>query len=273
MVRSNRITREVVFAGAGVHSGEPCTLRLEPGAAGQGCWIRSGGERFAAVTESVQDVQRCTVVGGQRARLATVEHLFSALSALKVYDLEIHADGPEVPIMDGSALPFWQELQAAVEPGELVEPLRLEQPVWVGNDSSQVLALPAAETLYRYSLYYPHAFLGYQEASFAPDSQSFGEELAPARTFALQAEVEWLQAQGLARGGSLDNALLVRDDGLSSPLRLPNEPVRHKCLDLVGDLYLLGKPLQAQVIAIKAGHRWHVDLARKIRQEVAGHVQ
>ncbi|MBS2038697.1 UDP-3-O-[3-hydroxymyristoyl] N-acetylglucosamine deacetylase [bacterium] len=269
MNNANRLTQEVTFSGVGVHSGETCQVRLRPGSPGGGCWMEREGERWPCLAGSVVEVERCTVLGGERTRVSTVEHLFSALAALGVYDCEIQVQGGEIPILDGSALPFVEGLKSCLEPTQAPEPLILNQPIWVGNEQSQVLALPSTICSYQYSLYYPRTPIGYQEASFEPLNESFEQKLAPARTFALEREVEWLRAQGLARGGSLDNALVVLADGFSSPLRVEQEMARHKCLDLVGDLYLLGRPLQARVLAVKAGHRWHVELAKKILRELA----
>jgi UDP-3-O-acyl N-acetylglucosamine deacetylase len=266
-----RLRDSAEFSGVGVHSGEPCRVRVGPGETGGGCWIRQSGERFRLGVDAVLDLERCTVIGQGRARLSTVEHLFAALAALGVYDCEISAEGGEVPILDGSAEPFYQALRPLASEAGTCSPLELKQPVWVGNEHSQVLALPSSVCELRYCLFYPHPLLGYQEVSFCPQSDDFGQQLAAARTFALEQEVEWLKAKGLARGGSLDNALVVGRDGYSSALRWPDEPVRHKCLDLLGDLYLLGRPLQAQVLAVKAGHRWHVGLAQKLHElAVAG---
>ena len=227
------------------------------------------GSRWPALASSVVDLERCTVLGNGQTSVSTVEHLFAALAALHIYDCEVQVEGAEIPILDGSALPFLQALKGNVQPGADLQPLVLKQPLWVGNEQSQVLALPGPICRLHYSLYYPQTPIGYQEASFEPLRESFEQTLAPARTFALEREVEWLRANGLARGGSLDNALVVQADGFSSPLRLDQEMARHKCLDLVGDLYLLGRPLLAQVFAVKAGHRWHVELVRKILRELA----
>lgn len=229
------------------------------------------GQRWPVTVESVLEVERCTVLGQGSIRVSTVEHLLSALSALNIYHCDLRVEGAEIPILDGSALPFVEGLRGCLEPGPPVQPLHLRQPIWVGNENSQVLALPCPVRRFQCSLYYPHPQLGYQEVTFEPEHESFSEVLAPARTFALEQEVEWLRQRGLARGGSLDNALVVMERGFSSPLRLNMEPARHKCLDLVGDLYLLGRPLLAQVLAIKAGHRWHVELVRKLLREVVGH--
>lgn len=261
-----KLTGSVEFCGVGVHSGQDCRVQVSPAEEGSGCWLESGHERWPASLESVVEVERCTVLGKGDRRISTVEHLFSALSALHLWDCTIRLEGPEVPILDGSALPFLEALAPLAQPAGSIAPYVVEQPLWVGNETAQVLALPHHEGLLNYALYYEHPMIGYQEISFAPRSQSFAKELAPARTFALQQEVDWLRAKGLAQGGSLDNALVVQEQGFSSPLRLESEPVRHKCLDLLGDLYLLGRPLQAKVWAIKAGHRWHVELLRRLQQ-------
>lgn len=268
---TQRLTTTVEFTGVGVHSGEPCRLRVGPGN-GRGCRVEQAGEEFSAHVDSVVELERCTVLGRGAARLSTVEHLFSALAALRVYDCRVEVlEGQEVPILDGSALPFWEALRGVVEPGPELEPLVVREPTWVGNDQSQVLALPADDCELQYALYYAHPLIGYQEVSFRPRRDRFEEQLAPARTFALQQEVEWLKAKGLARGGSLENALVI-GESYSSSLRLPLEPVRHKCLDLLGDLYLAGRPIQGRVLAVKAGHRWHVELVQKLSagREVSG---
>ena len=268
---THQLTGPVVIDGVGVHSGQHCRCTLKPAPIGSGCWMEREGERWPVLAESVIEVERCTVLGNARQRVSTVEHLLAALASFRLYDCEIHVEGGEIPIMDGSALPFVEALRPHLAPAGTIEPYVLQEPVWVGNEHSQVLALPSSSSEFRCALYYPHPQLGYQEVSFNPHRQSFAGELAPARTFALEQEVEALRARGLARGGSLDNALVVQSHGFSSPLRLPLEPARHKCLDLFGDLFLLGRPLQAQVTAVKAGHRWHVEFVRKVQREVVGH--
>ena len=266
---ASRLNQEVRFQGVGVHSGEICEVTVAPGQPGTGCWMERDGQRWRCLADAVVEVERCTVLGNSQTSVSTVEHLFAALAAFSIYDCEIRVSGAEIPILDGSALPFVQGLAPFLENAPAPQPLVLKQPLWVGNEQSQVLALPSPVCRYHYSLYYPQTPIGYQEASYEPLSESFEQKLAPARTFALEREVEWLRAQGLARGGSLDNALVVLANGFSSPLRLEQEMARHKCLDLVGDLYLLGRPLLAQVFAVKAGHRWHVELARKLLRELA----
>lgn len=269
-----RLTGPVHWEGKGIHSGAPARVECRPLPFGQGCWMQSGQhEPFRVTPQRVVDVRRCTVLQGEAGgSIATVEHLFSALAALGIYDVHIQVDGPEIPILDGSALPFYQGLSQVAQPDQEVEPWELSRPLWVGEGESLALALPQSFTSYHWSLHYPHPMLGYQECAFEQGGD-YARQIAPARTFALQEEVEMLLAQGLAQGGSLDNALVVQAQGFSSPLRIPQEPVRHKCLDLIGDLYLIGRPVRARFWAVKAGHRWHVELARKLFEEALGNAR
>ena len=183
---NHQLTHDIEIAGIGVHSGEVCRVRLSPGQAGAGCWMECAGERWPVTAASVLDLERCTVLGNARRRVSTVEHLLAALAAFDVYDCEIQVEGCEIPILDGSALPFMQALQPCLTPAGPAQPYVLPQPIWVGNESSHVLGLPSPTCRLHYSLYYPQPQLGYQEITFEPQRQSFAEELAPARTFALE---------------------------------------------------------------------------------------
>lgn len=267
-----RLLEPVIWQGVGIHSGATSQVTCRPGPVGGGCWISSGqGEAFPVSPAAVSDVRRCTVLQGPGGQsVATVEHLFSALAALGIYDLHIQVDGPEIPILDGSALPFFEALREHSEPAAGPLPWVLQRPLWVGQGESMVLALPGQHTRYGWALHYDHPMLGYQECTFEPEVDDYASQIGLARTFALQEEVELLRSQGLAQGGSLDNALVVQPQGFSSPLRISQEPVRHKCLDLIGDLYLVGRPVRARFWAVKAGHRWHVEMARKLVEEVMG---
>lgn len=257
------------LTGVGVHTGVDCRLRLRPGGVDEGFRLIHRGHTFPAHVGLVSECTRSTKVGLAEFAVSTVEHLLAAAAASQLDNLVIEVEGGEVPILDGSALPFFEEFSRAgrVEQGKSVEPLVLDRPVWVGQGDAMVLARPHHRLELEYLIYYPHPMVGCQQVTFVPDEDSFLEQLAPARTFALWEEVQPLFESGLAKGGDLSNALVIYQDRYSSPLRLADEPVRHKCLDLLGDLALLGRPLQARVTAVRAGHRLHVALARKILQE------
>jgi UDP-3-O-[3-hydroxymyristoyl] N-acetylglucosamine deacetylase len=204
------------------------------------------------------------------ATVSTIEHLLAAAYALQVDDLRIELDGPEVPIMDGSSRPF---VDLILEAGRVPLPVvrqyvTLVKPVQVSQEDKRIAAYPSPEYRVTYAIDFEHPLLGYQELSASLwQEQAFVEKVAPARTFTLERDVELLRRKGLARGGSLDNAVVLGEDGILNPgreLRFPDEFVRHKMLDLTGDLALLGHPLRAHVVAYRAGHDLHARLARRI---------
>lgn len=264
------LAREITLAGVGIHTGQTTRLTLRPAPVDRGrVFVTADGTEIPARVDFVTSCDRCTVLGRDGARVSTPEHLLSALYAAGIDNLEIGIEGEEVPILDGSALPFWQAVQEAgrESQGKPARTLTPARPLAVGSvEGSQVLILPASEALFEYVLYYPHPMLGAQPVAWAP-GQNYADDVAPARTFALWEEVQPLLERGLAMGGSLDNALIVHQDSYSTPQRMPLEPGRHKLLDLIGDFALLDARLQARVLAVKAGHRWHVEAARKVWEE------
>lgn len=204
--------------------------------------------------------------------MATVEHVLAAAAGLGLDNLVLEIQGEEVPVMDGSALPFVQGfLQAGVvEQSASIQPLCLGQPLFVAQGDALVVALPAEKAAFEAAIHFTHPLVGAQHFCFRPEQDEFVSSLAPARTFGFWEEVQALLERGLARGGDFSNALVIGGPGgFSSPPRFPDEPVRHKVLDLVGDLALLERPLQARVLAVRAGHRLHLELARKILKEGA----
>lgn len=267
-----------LFQGVGVHSGATATVRVHPAPAGHGRMFLVGGQRIPALADHVVRVDRCTTLGLEGATVSTVEHLLAAAAGLGLTDLLIEVEGPEMPILDGSALPFAEGFLAAGlrDQGPVAPPLILERPVYAAAGDGVVVALPADEPCFECSVYFPHPLVGLQQVSFRPAEGDFVRDLAPARTFGFWDEVQALLARGLALGGDVSNALVIGAPthashgypGFSSPPRFPDEPVRHKCLDLVGDLALVGAPVKARVLAVRAGHRLHVEVAKKILEEV-----
>lgn len=259
----------VRFEGVGIHLGQSARVDVLPAPVDTGRVFLRQGQEIPALHARVSSVERCTVLSAGGVSVSTVEHLLAACAGLQLDNLRILIDGPEVPILDGSALPFVEALLAA---GVVCQerPARqhvLRRPLWVGDKNALVLALPAAEARLEYALHYQHPMITYQQVVHTPTPESFLSGLAPARTYGFMEEVEALLERGLARGGDLSNALVIRSDGYTSALRFPDEPVRHKCLDLVGDLALLGCDLLARVVAVKAGHRLHVELVGKVLKE------
>jgi UDP-3-O-[3-hydroxymyristoyl] N-acetylglucosamine deacetylase len=204
------------------------------------------------------------------ASVRTVEHLLAALAGMGIADARIEIDGAEVPLMDGSALPWVEAIaQSGLIPQlanqSLINHLKISEPIWVHQGDAFVAAVPSPTTRYTYGIDFDLAPIGKQWYSFEPGSESFAQDIAPARTFGLAPQIDALRSAGLIKGGSLENALVCDPDRwLNPPLRFPDEPVRHKLLDLIGDLSLLGTIPQAHYIAYKASHQLHIQLAQRL---------
>jgi UDP-3-O-[3-hydroxymyristoyl] N-acetylglucosamine deacetylase len=251
--------------GVGLHSGATCRVRLLPSTR-EGFWVgwlgspRDSLQRLSP--RQVVDTRLCTCLQIGPRRLATVEHLLAALAGTGVSHAELWLEGEEIPLLDGSALPW---VEAIAEAGLRAlgprEPLLLPQALTRHQGESFAVAIPAPAPRLAAAVEYPQAAIGRQVFSLALTPETFVAELAPARTFGFLEQVEQLRASGLIQGGALDNALVCDGERwLNPPLRYPDEPVRHKLLDLLGDLALVGIP-QAQVFAYRGSHGLHTTLA------------
>jgi UDP-3-O-[3-hydroxymyristoyl] N-acetylglucosamine deacetylase len=264
------LVRPVETAGVGLHSGSKVRLRILPNDPDGGVVfvrIDRDGARIPASYRLLNGTAYSTSLSRGAERVKTVEHVLSALHGLGIDNARIELNGPEVPIMDGSAGPFVDLIRDAGvrSQGRKRRYLILTRPVRVKDGDRQILALPANDFQATYAIDFPHPAIGYQAVRLAITEESYVASIAPARTFCLLRDVEVMRRDGLALGGSLDNALVVGEDGpLNGSLRFPDEFVRHKVLDLVGDLALLGTPIRAHVIACKGGHRLHAALVRRI---------
>jgi len=270
-LRQRTIRRPVSVSGQGIHSGEDAEVTLGPGPIFSGIVFRrldrADASPVRATLSTVTDTRRGITLGQGSSTVRTVEHLVAAAAGLGVSNLTVSLRGEEVPVLDGSAGPFCALLDDAgiEEQDAAIEPIMPSGPVWVAAGGASILALPASALRITYVVPLGHPVLGAAltaDVTFAPGV--FARDVAPARTWGFTAEVEALRAQGLARGATAENALGVGPNGYLSPPRMADEPARHKILDLVGDLALLGRPLRAHVIAMGAGHALHVDLARRI---------
>lgn len=257
------------FEGIGLHTGEHATVEIRPAQPDSGMVFVAGGTRVDAVADRVVDTSRATVLGTDGVRISTTEHLLSALFALGVSNVEIHIDGPEVPVCDGSSAGFTAAIEACgVEAQSRPRSvLDLERPVFVRDGDRMIAAFPAEHFQVRFVADFPPPVgTQYFRAEVRPDV--YRDEIAAARTFGYLHEIDALRARGLARGGSLDNALVFGPEGPLQPLRWPDEAVRHKVLDLIGDLALIGSWPNCEVVAIKSGHELHAALARELRAQV-----
>ncbi|MDZ8066584.1 MAG: UDP-3-O-acyl-N-acetylglucosamine deacetylase [Nostoc sp. DedQUE08] len=277
-MRQHTLAAQITQIGVGLHSGVNTQVRILPAEAGSGRYFVRVDlpdlpiipAQVAAVSHTVLSTQ----LGKGEVYVRTVEHLLAALSSMGVDNARIEIDGPEVPLLDGSASVWTANIAQVGLVSQLVNnqvPWAITEPIWVYQGDAFVSALPAAETRFSYGIDFDLPAIGNQWHSWSltPElektSASFAAEIAPARTFGLLHQIEHLQKTGLIKGGSLDNALVCGPEGwLNPPLRFANEPVRHKILDLVGDLSLLGTFPRAHFLAYKASHNLHIQLAQKI---------
>lgn len=277
-MQQHTLAAQIIQTGVGLHSGVSTQVRILPAEAGSGRYFVRVDlpdlpiipAQVAAVSHTVLSTQ----LGKGEVSVRTVEHLLAALSGMGVDNARIEIDGPEVPLLDGSAS-VWTanitQVGLVSQPVNNQVPLAVTEPIWVYQGDAFVCALPAPETRFSYGIDFDLPAIGNQwhswslSAELGKASASFAAEIAPARTFGLQHQIEHLQKTGLIKGGSLDNALVCGSEGwLNPPLRFANEPVRHKILDLVGDLSLLGTFPSAHFLAYKASHNLHIQLAQRI---------
>ena len=264
------IAREAQIEGIGLHLGKPCRLVFRPAAAGSGiAFIRTdrGGKRVQATADTAVLAERRTQLGEGDDALHTVEHVLAAVSGAGIDDLDIEMDGPEPPIADGSARPFLEALVGAgvASNGGKVDYLTVRTPFVVKDGESEYEVSPCDGLDLEVTIDFPHPLVGGQRGQWTLTPETFATELAPARTFGFRHEVEMLRARGLIQGGSTANALLLDDGGVvENSLRWPDEFVRHKALDCVGDLALAGRRVHARIVARKPSHRGTVTLVREL---------
>jgi UDP-3-O-[3-hydroxymyristoyl] N-acetylglucosamine deacetylase len=274
-VQRKSINTNVSITGIGLHSGIYTTLELRPARSGSGItFVRADldGLRIPALQASTTALDYATTVGKDDVSVGTVEHLLSAIMACGVTDLDIHIDGPEVPIVDGSALPFMHLIDAAGvrNHGEEVSVLRVTQPIEVVDGDKSIRIVPANRLLIKYKIDFDHPGIGRQSFQFDFHHDNFLRKIAPARTYGFLRDVEKLRAAGLARGGSVENCIVLDDRGvMNGPLRFRDEFVRHKILDLLGDLALVGRPIVGEITASRAGHAMHSRFVAEILRSAA----
>jgi UDP-3-O-acyl N-acetylglucosamine deacetylase len=264
------IRKPVGMAGIGLHSGEPVTIALSPAAADTGIVFRAAdGTLIPASVEHVVDTRSATTIGAFGQRVRSIEHLMAALAGLGIDNLLVEVDGPELPAADGSAMPFVELLRSA-ERRALRAPrprIAIDQPIRVGDESRWLEIVPADSFRVSYTLDHNHPAIGVQVASLEITEDVFVEELAAARTYGFLKDVPMMREHGLARGGSLDNAIVIgKRIVLNDHLRFGDEFVRHKVLDLIGDLHTLGRGLIGHIVGRNAGHTLNNELALAIHK-------
>ncbi len=275
MEKQQTIANECSFSGIGLHTGNLTSITFKPAPANSGVTFYRvdlpDRPAIKADIDNVVDVRYAVTLGVNGVTVSTVEHVLATLVGLGIDNVAIEVDANETPVGDGSALPFANALKKAgtVEQDAEREYIKIKQPVYYKDGDVALSVLPSEELRLTITSAYDHAAVGTQYASYTITPEVFEREIAPARTFTFLSEVKMLQEKGLIKGGSLENAIVVGDDNiLNDSLRYPDEMVRHKVLDLLGDMFLLGRRVKGHVIGVKCGHASHVKFSKKIKQSL-----
>jgi UDP-3-O-[3-hydroxymyristoyl] N-acetylglucosamine deacetylase len=263
------LRRAISCVGIGLHSGNKVQLSLKPAAADFGIRFRrtdQGDHEVPAKVQHLGGIQLATALSRNEVSVETVEHLLAALVSMGIDNVLIELNSPEVPIMDGSAAPFIYLIQEAgvKQQASARKYLKIVRPIALSRGDKRIALYPSDHFKVTYSISYDHPLLRHQTRTIRITEHSFIEEIAPARTFTFLKDVEMLRQNGLALGGSLENAIVLGETGVLNALRFQDEFVRHKILDAVGDLALVGHPVIGHLVAHRAGHALHTEFAGKI---------
>jgi UDP-3-O-[3-hydroxymyristoyl] N-acetylglucosamine deacetylase len=270
------LRRQISCVGIGLHSGNKVNLTLKPAVADAGIRFRRtdvggpGGHEVPATVQHLAGIQLATGLSRNEVSVETVEHLLAALTSCGVDNVLVELNSPEVPIMDGSAAPFIYLIQEAGVKALAARRkyLKIVRPIAISRGDKRIALYPSDHFKVTYSISYDHPMLRHQSRTLRITEDSFVEELAPARTFTFLKDVEMMRQNGLALGGSLENAIVLGETGiLNNSLRFEDEFVRHKILDAIGDLALVGYPVIGHLVAHRAGHALHTEFAVKILEE------
>ncbi len=300
--KQRTIAEPISFEGRGLHTGLPSKITIKPAPEGHGIKFKridlEGEPVIEALAENVVDTRRSTTIEKDGARVGTIEHLMSALYGMKIDNALIEIDGQEVPILDGSAKYYVQEIQKVgiVEQAENKEYFVIKNSISYSDEENgiEIMTFPDNDFSVHVMIDYSTAVIGHQYATLN-SLDEYAKEIAPAKTFVLLSEVEYLLNNNLIQGGSLDNALIILEKGVTQEkldhlaekfglprvtltkdrgilnediLEFNNEPARHKLLDLIGDLALIGMPIRGKILATRPGHSSNIAFAKKVRQEI-----
>ncbi len=270
------LRRPVSCSGIGLHSGNKVTLSLKPAPADYGIRFQRsdlGGLEIPATVTHLGGIRLATGLTREAVSVETVEHLLAALTALGIDNVIVELNTPEVPIMDGSAAPFVYLILNEAGVKRLPAPkkfLKVLRPISLSQGDKRIALYPSDHFKVTYSISFDHPLIRHQSRTMKITDETFVEEIAPARTFGFLKEVEMLRQKGLALGGSLDNAIVLGETGVlnQNALRFEDEFVRHKILDVIGDLSLVGYPVIGHLVAHRGGHALHTAFAARILEEV-----
>ncbi|MCE5195220.1 MAG: UDP-3-O-acyl-N-acetylglucosamine deacetylase [Nitrospiraceae bacterium] len=264
------IKQEITFDGIGLHTGNHVAVKLKPAPRDTGIIFQRTDKNVMvrASVFSVSDTAFATTLGSNGTRIKTVEHILAAAAGLGIDNLMIELSGSEVPILDGSSTGLIDIMLKAgiAKQGKKRPYIKILKPVILEDGNSEIAAFPYEGRKITFRIHFNHTLLGEQTMTIELNEENFVKELAPARTFGFMRDVEHLRANGLAKGGSYDNAVILGDEGVlnKTGLRFNNEFVRHKILDLIGDISLIGYPIYGHIVANKAGHSTNVKFVKKL---------
>lgn len=262
MRQKGTIKKEVLFSGIGVHSGKQVELWLKPSSSGEIIFRRIDldNSEFHLDPKKIE-AKNCSMLVAKKGRIQTLEHFMAVLFMLGVDSLIIELNGEEIPIVDGSAFPFVEAiLKAGIKPlQEKKKSIKILKPFIIQEEDALISVVPDSDFRITYLIEYDHPAIESQELSLSINKENFIKQIAPARTFGFLKDVPALRAQGLALGGSLENAIVLDEKSIiNGPLRFPDEFVRHKILDFIGDLFLLNSSIIGHFKAHRAGHGLHL---------------
>ncbi|MCF6286869.1 MAG: UDP-3-O-acyl-N-acetylglucosamine deacetylase [Candidatus Hydrogenedentes bacterium] len=276
MSKQKTIKEPISYSGIGLHTGSLTTMTFKPAPENAGITFyrvdMEGTPAIPADVDNVVGVARGTTLGVGDAKVHTVEHALSAMAGLGIDNLDIELDNEEIPTGDGSSMPILTVLLKAgiVEQKAEKQYITLDHPVYYRQGDVTLSILPSDEHRVPMTIAYDHVAIGTQYASFTITEETYIKDIASARTFCFLREVKMLQEKGLIKGGSLESAVVIGDDTiLNDDLRFPNEFVRHKILDLIGDMYLLGRPIKGHIVSVKSGHEKNVLFSQQIKKALA----
>lgn len=265
-MRKQTIRKEIRFSGIGVHSGQKVDVRLIPSFEGKINFLRiDKARRLVSISPESIEISNSSVLVAENCRIRTIEHLMAALYALRVSSLTVELNGDEIPIMDGSAQPFTEAIKKAGTRSldEDQKIIRIKKAFSIEENDSILKAEPADDLIVSYRIQYNHPLIKTQEISLKITPDNFRDEIAPARTFGFSKDETILKSQGLALGASLENTIVLNEtDVINKPLRFPDEFVRHKVLDFIGDISMLGFYILGHFKIYKAGHHLHLKTVR-----------
>lgn len=269
----NTIKKETVFNGVGLHSGQQINIKLKPAEPNSGVIFKRvdliDKPEIKASLSNVISTDRSTSVGNNKIKVQTIEHIMAALMTYQIDNIVIEINGDELPAADGSARPYSDLLEKTKvkKQGDKTEIFTVDQVINYKSKDKYLILLPSDQLKVSYLLDYDHPMIGTQYLSYQFEKNSFVKDILPARTFGFESELKNLKSQGLALGGSLDNAVLIKEDSIVNELRFKDEFVRHKILDLIGDLYLIGS-IRAEILAVKTGHHDNYNINRLIKKNI-----